>query len=586
MKMSIRFWQTALFITVTVVAALVLYVEFLPSIKESLGSVVLSELESSLNDFENNIQKDFPVTKSEIDNEAELFSDDHQIDIWIFNSEGKEIYSRQLLTQPGSLLEKVLHRGLQKKEYKSADLEKNLILVSKPVTKGKKLLGVVIATNTGASANIALKDAKDKLLIALFVAVFAAAALGFIFSEVIARQVYQLKEGALAIAKGNFDLRLKKRLVPDDIAELAQTFNLMAEKLTDAFNSLRSQQEQILTVVNSMSEGVIEVSVDGMINLANPAAANLLDYPVEKLIGSQLEELIHEPNLLKCIKRALSGQESRGNCEYNKRFLLLHSAPVKMPESHSGSADKGGVVLILQDFTEQKKLDQAQRNFVSNASHELRTPIASLKGFIELLEDGAKNKAEVRDNFLLTMQGEVDRLQRLVDDLLVLTQLDSGINILHLAEHHIDEIIKEVAAIGSPLAASVKINLRPNMQSGEAVVICDKDRVIQVLLGFIDNALKYTPEGGEITIFSQMADHSILVGVRDTGSGIPSDKTDKIFQRFYRDSIGKEKAKSKGSGLGLAIASEIVKAHGGRIKVSSKLNQGSTFSFKLKLVEH
>ncbi len=239
----------------------------------------------------------------------------------------------------------------------------------------------------------------------------------------------------------------------------------------------------------------------------------------------------------------------------------------------------------MQDFTEQKKLEQAQRNFISNASHELRTPIASLKGFLELLEDGAKNRAEVRDEFLHTMQREADRLQRLVDDLLTLTQLDSGIDFLHLSEHSINEIVEEVFAVSSPLAASAGVDLKLGSQGDHAVVICDRDRIIQVLLGFVDNALKHTTEGEEIIIFWHVLGKSVQVGVRDTGLGIPPDKVDKIFQRFFRYEAGDDKTKEKGSGLGLAIASELVKAHGSKIEVSSKLNQGSTFSFKLKLVD-
>ncbi len=586
MRMSIRFWQTALFLTVTLVAAVVLYVEFLPAIEDSMGNFAQEELAKDLEDLSARMELALVSGENAVEKQAAEFSKVHGVDIWIFDSEGEEIHSEQSLTEPGARLDEILRRGLDRKAYKYTNLSQNLIVVSKPIKADGKLLGVAIISDNGTFVNAALKDARDRLLIALFIAILVSAILGFMFSEVIAKQIKRLKEGALAIAQGNFNLRLKKGLVPDDVGELARTFNVMAEKLADAFDALRSQQEQILTVVNSMSEGVIEVSAAGMINLANPAAAQLLDFPVQKLIGSQLETLISEPGLLNCVRKALSGQDSSSICEYHKRFLLLHSAPIKLPESVRDSEKKNGVVLILQDFTEQKRLEQAQRSFISNASHELRTPIASIKGFIELLEDGAKDKPEVRDNFLVTMQREIDRLQRLVDDLLTLTQLDSGLNILQLAEHPIDKIISEVAAVATPLAASAKVRLKMESRAGKAIVICDRDRIIQVLLGFFDNALKHTRESGEIVVFSHLTDHAVRVGVRDTGFGIPPDKLGKIFERFFRSISSEGKVQTKGSGLGLSIASEIIKAHGGKIKVSSKKGKGSTFSFKLRLAKN
>jgi two-component system sensor histidine kinase ResE len=579
MKLTIRLWQTTLFIAVALVATLILYIELLPSIQQSISIVSRTQVERDVTELARHILQDLPLKASNpqlVDHIKEhilIF----QEDAWVFNSKGDLILSRQSLTQPGEFLERAVDEGLRGQEFARADLNQGLVIASRPLIESGQLAGVVIVANNGAESRSTLNAARNELQIAFLVAVLASAILGFVFSELIARQVRKLTQGALAIAQGNFNLRLRRGLVPDEVGELAQTFNLMAEKLRDAFDAIRNQQKQILTVISTMGEGVLEVTAEGMINLVNPAASYLLDQPIDRLIGSQLEDIVPPAAFSNCFKRALSGKEFSGVCEYHDRVLLVHANPILRD---SGEVTQG-VVLILRDFTQQKKMEQAQRDFISNASHELRTPIASLNGFLELLENGAKDKPEVRDGFLKTMKLEIGRLQRLVEDLFTLTQLDSGISIMELGEYQTDDIIHEVIAVTSPLAASKGVDLRIELPQLLSPVVCDRDRIIQVLIGFVDNALKHTQSGGTITVFARPYRRTIQVGVADTGRGIPPDKVEKIFDRFYR--YGPSDGERKSGGLGLSIAQEIVRAHASKIKVKSILNQGSTFSFNLKI---
>lgn len=579
MRLTIRLWQTALFVSVALVATLILYVELLPSLLQSISIVSRTQIERDVSELARHVLQDLPL-KTSSETLAEHVKEHIQIfeeDAWVFNSKGDLVLSRQSLTQPGHLLERAIEEGLRGQKFSRADLNQGLVIASRPLIRNGQLAGVVIVANNGAESRSTLSAAKSELQIAFFLAVLASAILGFVFSELIARQVRRLTQGALAIAQGNFDLRLKRGLVPDEVGELAKTFNSMAEKLRDAFDAIRNQQKQILTVISTMGEGVLEVTAEGMINLANPAASQLLDQPLEILIGSQLEDVIPPTAFSNCFKRALSGREFSGVCEYHQRILLVHANPIL---GDNGEATRG-VVFILRDFTQQKKMEQAQKDFISNASHELRTPIASLKGFLELLESGAKDKSDVRDNFLKTMQIEVSRLQRLVEDLFTLTQLDSGISVMELGEYRIDDVIHEVIAVTSPLAASAEVNLKVELPQSLLPVVCDRDRIIQVLIGFVDNALKHTETGGTITVFARPDRRTIQVGVTDTGRGIPPDKVERIFDRFYR--YGPSGGEKKSGGLGLSIAQEIVRAHGSKIKVKSILNKGSSFSFNLKI---
>lgn len=579
MRLTIRLWQTALFVSVTLVATLILYMELLPSLKQSISTVSRNQMERDAIELARHLVGDLPVTTTNetltehIREHVGIFEED----AWVFDTKGNLVLSRQSLTQPSEILDRAVTRGLENKQFSYANLDRGLVLASRPLLNSGRLTGVLIVANNGAESKSTLNAAQSELQIAFFVAVLASAILGLIFSELIARQVRRLTHGALAIAQGDFDLRLKKGLVPDEVGELVTSFNLMAKTLRDAFDAIRSQQKQILAVINTMGEGVLEVTREGLINLVNPATADLLNQPVEQIIGSQLEDIVPPVAFTSCFKRALSGREFSGVCECNNRILLVHANPIV---ADNGAATQG-VVLILRDFTQQKKMEQAQRDFISNASHELRTPIASLKGFLELLESGAKNKPDVRDGFLETMQAEVRRLQRLVEDLFVLAQLDSGIDIMELASYRLDEMLHEVIAVTSPLASSAGVKLTVTMPQSLAPVVCDRDRIIQVLIGFVDNALKYTPNGGSINIFAQPDRRTVQVGVSDTGRGIPPDKIEKVFDRFFR--YGSPDGERKGGGLGLSIAQEIVRAHGSRIKVKSILNKGSTFSFNLRV---
>ncbi len=588
MKLTIRLWQTALFVTVALVATLILYLGLLPSIKQSISIVSRKQMERDSIELARHIIAELPAKTTTISlNNSEaldkLLAEHVRIfeeDAWVFDTKGNLILSRQSLAEPGDFLEEAVDKGIRGKEFAYANLNRGIVIASRPLIKSDKLIGVVVVANNGSESLSTLNAAQNELKIAFSIAVLASAILGFFFSELIARQVRKLTEGALAIAQGNFNLRLKKGLVPDEVGELAKTFNIMAEKLRDAFDAIRDQQKQILTVINTMGEGVLEVTTEGMINLANPAAAELLGQPIERLIGSQLEEIIPPATFTNCFRRALSGREFSGICEYQNRILLVHANPVR---GNNGQKIPG-VVIILRDFTQQKKLEQSQKQFISNASHELRTPISSLKGFVELLESGAKDKPDVRDNFLKTMKTQVERLQRLVEDLFTLTQLDSGANVLKMGECRLDEIVNEVIAASSPLASSAEIDLRMELPRSLPLIVCDKDRIIQVLTGLIDNALKYTEPGGSITIFARPKRRTVEVGVSDTGRGIPPDKLERIFDRFYH--YGHSEREKKGGGLGLSIAQEIIRAHASEIKVKSVPNKGSTFSFNLKVSTH
>jgi len=327
-----------------------------------------------------------------------------------------------------------------------------------------------------------------------------------------------------------------------------------------------------------MGEGVVAVNAEGSVRVANPEALTLLGLegaPAD-LAGRPLADLTDDPGLCALVERGLVGPAFSDTLTLEGRAVLLHSTPIV-------GADGGfeGAVLLLSDVTEQRRLEEAQRRFVADASHEMRTPISALKGLLELLTGGAKDDPKVREDFLRTMTLEVDRLGRLVADLLTLAQLDSGTVTLHRETVPVGELLGDVATVMRPLAHRSGVALVLDAPDAAFSVDCDRDRIVQVLLGFVDNALMHSPDSGMVTMRALAHDGTVTLAVSDQGIGIAPEAIPCLFDRFFR--VDESRAVPRGTGLGLSIAKEIIEAHGSTIVVDSQPGQGATFSFDLTI---
>lgn len=581
MRISVRLWQTALFVTVILVAMLILGTTLYSALERSILALSRDQLSQDADALALTLRPRFPLTRDtrqvlrdEVRDYVDVFGDD----VWVFDARGSLIDQVQTRSRPAELLRAAAETAYGRGE-RFTHVEygrRNLALASSPIVDANgQVVGAVVVADQGAEALAILNAARDQLMVTFWAALAISGLLGYVFSEIITRQVRQLSDAAEAIAEGDFGRRLRRSRLPDEIAELADSYNRMAVQLGHAFAALKGQEREIAAVVESMGEGVVAVDGERVVRHANPVAARLLGVTLEGLIGSRIDDTTSSREVLGPIEDALAGRHVSETVEVRGRFLLLHGTPLAAPD------DGSGAVMLIRDITEQKRWEDAQRQFVANASHELRTPIAALKGFIELLEGGAKAKPEVRDEFLQTMQAEVDRLQRLVGDLFALAQLDSGTIRLDLGQQSLEEIVGDVVAVMGPLAEAAGVDLDLDLPTPAPAVIADRDRIVQVLIGFVDNAFKYGRTGDRVTVYARPQGALLRVGVADTGQGIEPEALDKIFERFYR--AGDEQdARPRGAGLGLAIAKEIVEAHGSSIGVRSELGAGSEFWFMLR----
>lgn len=580
---SLRVWQTELFVAVIVVAILILSGSLSAGLKATLTRMAETAELRNASAFAQRLEAELPLGINGTARVREVVADYRGIyggGIWVYDPEGELLESAYDTEPTEPVLESALLRAMRDESgFVSSDLRAGgWVVASRPIhSPAGEIEGVVItASDAGPSATI-LRSVRDRLWVTFWISLAVAGLLGFGFSELMSRRIRQMSDAAVAIAGGDFDQRLVATFVPDEVRTLAESYNDMAVTLGEMFSELQESRRQIAVVIEAMAEGVIAVDASGATRVVNAEASRLLGIPAAGTPPETLQELTNEIAVIDAVNSGLQGSMIVSTAPLGDRVVRLHCTPMIAAD---GAVD--GAVLLLFDITDQHRAEAAQRRFVADASHELRTPIAAVKGMLELLDDGAKDHPDVRDDFIHTMQLEADRLGRLVSELLTLARLEAGTLTLESAPHRVVDIAGDVAAVMRTLAAHQGVALEVNVEDEDACVLADRDRIVQVLMGFTDNALRHTPEGGTIQLSARRRDGRIRFEVSDEGPGIPPDAIGRVFERFYRGDSSR--GSGGGTGLGLAIAKEIVEAHGSTIEVRSEPGQGATFGFDLSAV--
>jgi two-component system phosphate regulon sensor histidine kinase PhoR len=420
-----------------------------------------------------------------------------------------------------------------------------------------------------------LRRMLPQLGIALAIGLLAAWGVGAWLARTLAEPIADLASAAARMGAGDLDRPVRARS-RDEIGRLAETFNLMAGRLRATVASLSEEQAKLSAVVEGMVDGVIATDRDGAVILVNRAAADLLGWPAPpargpasgELTGTRLHAVLHDA--------AAHGRvtvEELPPSEAGGRSVEVHCAPIP----GEGGAPSGAVA-VLRDVTDLRRLERARRELTANVSHELRTPMTSIKGFAETLLAGAMREEATCRRFLEIIDKETDRLVKLTEDLLDLSQLESKRVSLDLEQVRVADVVFDTVARMRPLAGSRDLELRAGQ--GDATVLADRDRLAQVLTNLLDNAIKFTPDEGRIAVGWRALDGEVEVTVSDDGPGIAPDDLPHIFERFYKADPARA-SEPGGSGLGLAITRHIVEAHGGRIRVASAPGAGTLFAFTL-----
>ena len=439
-----------------------------------------------------------------------------------------------------------------------------------------------------AQVDRASDEFKYRLFLAIGVAFLLTVTLSIWLAHSITKPLSEIASAAQALSMGNSTMRIKTT-AQDEVGLLASTLNQMADQLHAKIEELSEDRAQLLAVLTSMVEGVMVLDARGHILQINPALERMFGISRVEARGHPCSELFRHQRLntlVTTILQARTPHEDEIVLPLSGRHLHIEASPA------GGERDNEAcIVLVFHDVTDLRRLEKIRKDFVANVSHELRTPLTSIKGYVEALLDGGKDDPSVAGRFLDIILKQSDRLNLIIEDLLELSKIESGQ--ISLKEEPLDvrALVDRTLSTIKPIADRKGHRLVTALDSSLPLVAGDDARLVQVLTNLLDNAIKYTPEGGTITVGAASASSAdtaepppstIDLFVTDTGIGIPERDRPRIFERFYRV----DKARSRdlgGTGLGLAIVKHLVEGHGGQVWVEANHPQGSRFVVRLPI---
>ena len=460
----------------------------------------------------------------------------------------------------------------------SHTLRESLLYVAIPLEHDAEIMGVMRVSIPVTFIHRALRRFRGQMMLAGMAIALAAAVISLGISRRISRPLEMLTDGAALFARGDLRHRLE---VPSskEIGGLARAMNEMARQLDERINAVEQQRQEQEAVLSSMTEGVVAVDTENRIISLNKAAARQLGIDVDKAPGRNVEEVVRNEQLQDFIHRCLEGQ---GPLE--EAIMLNHNGERYFGVSGTALREEDGrgvgAVVVLNDITRLRRLENVRRDFVANVSHELRTPITSIKGFVETLQEGALDDEEAR-HFLDIVASQADRLNAIVEDLLSLSRLENEDQqeMLDLEDGDLDVVLRSAAAACSLKADTKQVRL--DLTGVKPVKTRFNPQLLeQAVVNLIDNAIKYSEPTSTVWLSSQEVDDRVAIEVRDEGCGIGEQHLPRLFERFYR--IDKARSsKLGGTGLGLSIVKHIAQAHRGTVSVESEPGRGSTFTIYL-----
>jgi len=464
----------------------------------------------------------------------------------------------------------------------SATIGHSLLYVALPIVDGGRAIGVIRAALPLAAVTSSYAAIHRVMLAGGVVALGVAFGIGLFVARRVTKPVLQMQAIARRMSEGDFTVRAPIRS-PDEIGALGRALNGLAARLREKVHDLGHEQAKATAILDGMIEGVIAVDGRDVILLLNERARAMFGLDATRGERKPFLEVIRNTELHELFREGrAAGEGSVSHRELHlarpvERRVQVNAVPLRL------AADEVGVVMVLHDVTELRRLEQVRTEFVANVSHELRTPLTAIQGYLETLLSGALEERENARRFLEIVFRHTERLGRLLNDLTDLSNIEMGRVSLKLAPTRLDEVVDAVLAIMDSKAASGQVTLTSHVSPDLPPVPADRDRLMQIVINLVDNAVKYTPEGGRVTVqVQEPADGQIEVDVIDTGIGIPPADLPRITERFYRV----DKARSRelgGTGLGLAIVKHLVFAHGGQLRIDSEPGRGTTVRVTLPI---
>ena len=550
--------------------------------------------------IQDNLKKDLLLNKNLIDNElsqkinsadtddlANRIGQSLGVRATIINPEGIVIGDSEVGKEGLSKLENhitrsevkdAIQKGFGQSKRFSTSIRKNMLYMAVPLGKSK-LIGILRLAIPLSDIELIESRMFKTISITIIFALLATLIASFFVSIMISRPLYEMSAIAKRLATGDFS---RKAIVHsnDETGDLAKALNDMADEINAKVKNISSEKAKLEAILSSMFEGIMLTNERGEILLLNPSIRKLffIDSSPE---GRKPLEVIRNNAIQEIVDRVL----------HENREVITQEVSISIPEQKTIMINGvpivkdniiEGAVFVFHDITELKRLEEIRKDFVANVSHELRTPISSIKGYAETLLDGKVDNEDTVKEFLSIIYQDSNRLANLIDDLLDLSKIESGKMKMEFEPLEILPIVSRCVNVLEKTAKDKTLSLKLDIPADLSKVLGDHKRLSQVFLNLLDNAIKYTPEGGSITVNATSKEKIVQVDISDTGIGISEKDLPRIFERFYRV----DKARSRelgGTGLGLSIVKHIIQAHNGQVWVQSTLGQGSTFSFTIPI---
>lgn len=599
MKKKVRFFQSVNFkIALTIILILVISIQIIGAyFIRGLERSMIDNFKSSMNTQAETISGTVSTYLSQQDSDQEDIN--NEIQRILDSSESPDIIEMRVVDEKGIIRATTNVNDRSSIGKKSIDSyidqyeDKNFAAVDE-MTGDRVLINIRLVQSAGevVVGTLYIRSDLEKqyqeisnIAVIFVTATLLAIAIAIVVSVLIAHSITQpigeMQEQALRIARGDYSHKVEIN-AKDELGQLAESFNQLAERIEETQEAMEAERNRLDSVLTHMTDGVVATDRRGKVITINEMALSLLSLKQEDAIGQSILTLFQ-----------LDEEYSlRSLLENTKEMLIERPSPVphfqdlilrvdfSMIRRESGFIS--GLVAVLHDVTEQEKTEQERRDFVSNVSHELRTPLTSMRSYLEALEDGAWKDPEIAPHFLQVTLEETDRMIRMINDLLNLSKMDSGNAQMQMELVNFNNLVNFVLDRFDMMVTSQNkdYQIKREFTKRDLWLEIDTDRLIQVIDNIMNNAIKYSPDGGTVTVRLIETHNHIILSITDEGMGIPRKDLNKIFDRFYR--VDKARARQQGgTGLGLAISREVLKAHGGSIWVESRENQGSTFYVSL-----
>ena len=459
----------------------------------------------------------------------------------------------------------------------SDTLEMEMLYVAVPIEKDNLILGAVRISTPLNLVNQKIGNLRRIIFIASFITLFIASLISLVISLRITRPLGEMNKISQEIAQGNFRHKLKIQS-NDEIGELSHALNKMSMALENKIKEISEDKAKMETVLTSVIEGIAAIDKNGKIILYNDAFERIVEFPRDKAIGKYHWEIIRHNALNELVKKAL-----QKNQRMAQEIMILFPQEKTFKVSVTPlerESNMLGIVVVLNDISEIKKLERMRSEFVANVSHELRTPLTSIQGFIETLKGEKISDQQTMQRFLEIIERQSNRLNNLIEDLLHLSKIESQEVKMNFRDINLEKLIKKIIQEYKDKIDKKKHKISLSFPSQLPLIRADIENIELALSNLLNNAIHYTPEKGRISISVSERINDIYIQISDNGIGISEEHLPRLFERFYR--VNKDRSREfGGTGLGLAIVKHIIKAHHGIIGVKSQPGKGSTFYFTL-----